>query len=83
MEKTNVRTHHYCLLSLLLFRLIEKAALVATTSTDVINTNVAFTVRGLSSEVQIISTCNFEASEDILKLAGSNHVLRVGEIMGL
>ncbi|WP_162056315.1 potassium channel family protein [Pontibacter pamirensis] len=61
----------------------EKAALVATTSTDVINTNVAFTVRGLSSEVQIISTCNFEASEDILKLAGSNHVLRLGEIMGL
>jgi voltage-gated potassium channel len=62
---------------------VEKAALVATTSTDVINTNVAFTVRGVSSEVPIISTCSFEASEDILTLAGSNHVLRLGEIMGL
>lgn len=62
---------------------VEKAALVATTSTDVINTNVAFTVRGLSDEVPIISTCSFGASEDILKLAGSNHVLRLGEIMGL
>lgn len=62
---------------------VEKAALVATTSTDVINTNVAFTVRGISSEVPIISTCSFESSEDILKLAGSNHVLRLGEILGL
>ncbi|MGV3587580.1 MAG: potassium channel family protein [Adhaeribacter sp.] len=62
---------------------VEKAALVATTSTDVMNTNVAFTVRGVSHEVPIIATCSFEASEDILSLAGSNHVLRLGEIMGL
>lgn len=62
---------------------VEKAALVATTSTDVINTNVTFTVRSVSETVPIISTCNFEASEDILLLAGSNHVLRLGEIMGL
>ncbi|MFD2514813.1 potassium channel family protein [Pontibacter locisalis] len=61
---------------------VEKAALVAVTSTDPINTNVAFTVRGLSSEVPIISTCSSGASVDILKLAGSNHVLRLGEIMG-
>ncbi|MDB5262832.1 MAG: transport system, NAD-binding component [Adhaeribacter sp.] len=62
---------------------VEKAALVATTSTDVINTNVAFTVRSVSNQVSILSTCSFEASEDILSLAGSNHVLRLGEIMGL
>ncbi|GEO03525.1 potassium transporter [Adhaeribacter aerolatus] len=62
---------------------VANAALVATTSTDVINTNVAFTVRGISSTVPIISTCSFEASEDILMLAGSNHVLRLGEIMGV
>ncbi|CAN5861659.1 potassium channel protein [soil metagenome] len=61
---------------------VEKAALVATTSTDVINTNVAFTVRGLSKDVQIITTCSFEASADIMELAGSNHVLRLGEMMG-
>jgi voltage-gated potassium channel len=62
---------------------VEKAALVASTATDVNNTNVAFTVREISSKVPIISTCNFEASEDILRLAGSNHVLRLGEIMGV
>ncbi len=61
---------------------VEKAALVATTETDVLNTNVSFTVRGISKEVPIISTCNFEASIDILKLAGCNHVLQLGEIMG-
>lgn len=62
---------------------VDNAALVATTETDVINTNVAFTVRGISKDVPIISTCNFDASVDILKLAGSNHVLQLGEIMGL
>lgn len=62
---------------------VEKAALVATTATDVINTNVVFTVRGISPQVPIIATCSLEASEDILTLAGSNHVLRLGEMMGL
>ncbi|MFD2036869.1 potassium channel family protein [Belliella marina] len=62
---------------------VENAALVATTESDVLNTNVAFTVRGISKNVPIISTCSFEHSDDILKLAGSNHVLHLGEIMGL
>ncbi|WP_035805009.1 potassium channel family protein [Lunatimonas lonarensis] len=62
---------------------VGRAALVATTESDVINTNVAFTVRGISKEVQIIATCSYSASDDILKLAGCNHVLHLGEIMGL
>lgn len=62
---------------------VEKAALVATTASDVINTYVAFTVQGVSSHVPIISTCSFEASQDILTLAGSSHVLRLSEMMGL
>ena len=62
---------------------VKNAALVATTESDVINTNVAFTVRGISKDVPIIASCNFEASIDILDLAGCNHVLRLGEIMGV
>jgi Trk K+ transport system NAD-binding subunit len=62
---------------------IENAALVATTESDVLNTNVAFTVRGLAKDVPIIATCNADASIDILKLAGCNHVLQLGEKMGL
>jgi voltage-gated potassium channel len=62
---------------------VENAALVATTESDILNTNVAFTVRGISKEVTIISTANTEAAVDILKLAGSDHVLQLGEIMGV
>ncbi|RZS97843.1 potassium channel family protein [Cecembia calidifontis] len=62
---------------------VENAALVATTESDVLNTNVAFTVRGIAKDVPIIATCNSEASVDILKLAGCNHVLQLGEKMGL
>lgn len=62
---------------------VENAALVATTESDVLNTNVAFTVRGVSKNVPIIATCSTEHSVDILKLAGSNQVLQLGEIMGV
>lgn len=62
---------------------VENAALVATTESDVLNTNVAFTVRGISKDVTIISTANSAAAVDILELAGSNNVLQLGEIMGL
>ncbi|EOZ97723.1 Trk system potassium uptake protein TrkA [Indibacter alkaliphilus LW1] len=61
---------------------VENAALVVTTESDVLNTNVAFTVRGINKNVPIIGTCNASASLDILNLAGCNHVLQLGEDMG-
>lgn len=61
---------------------IHKAALIAATNTDVINTNIAFTVRELSKTVPIITTAKSAAAEDILKLAGSSHVIRLGQLMG-
>ena len=61
---------------------VEHAALVATTATDPINTNVAFTVREMSEKVPIISTVNYKASVDILELAGCNKVLQLAETMG-
>ncbi len=61
---------------------IEQAALVVTTTTDVTNTSVAFTVRGLTPSVPIISTAHDEASVDVLELAGSSHVLRLEETIG-
>lgn len=61
---------------------IEQAALVATTANDRVNTNVAFTVREVSESVPIIATANVPASVDILELAGSNHVLQLGDMMG-
>ncbi len=60
-----------------------KAALIATTASDAVNTNVAFTVRGgLSSKVSIIATATDSASVDILELAGCTNVLQLGEMMG-
>lgn len=61
---------------------VHQAALVATTLADAVNTNVAFTVRGYSRDVPIISTANDPAAVDILQLAGASHVLRLGEMMG-
>jgi Trk K+ transport system NAD-binding subunit len=61
---------------------LDQAALVVSTATDVTSTNVAFTVREANSKVPIIALARTEAAQDVLKLAGSNHVLRLGEMMG-
>lgn len=61
---------------------IHRAALLAATSTEVHNTNIAFTVRELSKTVPILTTAESAAAVDILKLAGSSHVIRLGELMG-
>ncbi|HVR35012.1 MAG TPA: NAD-binding protein [Methylomirabilota bacterium] len=61
---------------------VGQAALVAATANDIINTNIAFTVRELSEKTPVIATANAETAEDILRLAGSTHVFRLGEMMG-
>ncbi len=61
---------------------VERAALVATTSDDMVNTHVAFTVQGLSNKVPIIATANDPASVDILELAGCSNVIHLGEMLG-
>ncbi len=61
---------------------VDHAALVVTTASDTLNTNVAFTVRGVSETVPIVSTAKEEASADILSLAGSNYVLRLEDMLG-
>lgn len=61
---------------------VANAALVATSHNDMMNTNVAFTVREVSEHVPIVATANASASIDILHLAGCNYVFRLGEMMG-
>ncbi|MCC7337778.1 MAG: potassium channel protein [Pirellulaceae bacterium] len=60
----------------------EKAALVASVGSDVSNTNVAFTARGVSDNVPIVATATDAASVDILQLAGCTQVLQLAEMMG-
>lgn len=60
----------------------DRARLVATTANDMVNTNVAYTIREISETVPIIATANSQASVDILELAGSNYVLQLGDMLG-
>jgi Trk K+ transport system NAD-binding subunit len=59
-----------------------EAAMVVTTANDRLNTNIAFTVRAVNPAVPIVATAAAAASVDILELAGCNHVLQLGEMMG-
>lgn len=61
---------------------VDQAALVATTASDAVNTNIAFTVREMAPRVPIIATVNDAASIDILKMAGCTHVLDLGTNLG-
>jgi voltage-gated potassium channel len=60
----------------------DRARLVAATGNDMVNTNIASTVREISETVPIMTVANHRASVDILQLAGSNHVLQLGEMLG-
>ncbi len=60
----------------------DKALLIAATGSDQLNANIASTAREVSERVPILATANLPASVDILELAGCNHVLQLGEMMG-
>ncbi|MEE4191872.1 MAG: NAD-binding protein, partial [Halieaceae bacterium] len=60
---------------------VEQAALVAATRSDIINTSVVFTVRGITSSVPVIATARDDDSVDILKLAGCTRVLDITHLM--
>ncbi len=61
---------------------IQQAALVVTNGTDMFNANVAHTVRENNEDIKIVSTANSHDSIDILKLAGCDHVLHMGNLLG-
>jgi len=60
---------------------VERAVLVATTRSDIVNTSVAFTVRGITDKTRIIATAREAESVEILKLAGCNRILDLSMLM--
>ena len=60
----------------------DRAALVVASHDDMINSNIAFTVREIAPNVPVVATCNSSSSVDILMLAGATRVLQLGEMMG-
>ncbi len=61
---------------------VDQAALVVATRNDQTNTNIAFTVREIAPEVDIVASANSPASVDILHIAGATSVVQLGEILG-
>lgn len=61
---------------------VDRALMVVSTQADTTNTNVAFTVRAVSEDVRIAVTADKEASRDVLKLAGADHVIRLSSTLG-
>lgn len=61
---------------------VEQAALVIATRNDPTNTNIAFTVREIAPDIGIVASANSPASVDILELAGADHVVQLGNILG-
>ncbi|MGA9276109.1 potassium channel family protein [Ilumatobacter sp.] len=61
---------------------VDQAAMVVATRNDPTNTNIAFTVREIAPDVQILASANSPAAVDILEIAGADHVVQLGEILG-
>ncbi len=61
---------------------VSSAAMVVALGDDQLNTNIAFTVRGLTPDVPVVSIARAPESLDILELAGSTHVLHLPEMLG-
>ena len=58
------------------------AAMVVASLDDQTNTNIAFTVREIAPEVEIVATANRPASVDVLEIAGADEVIQLGEVLG-
>ncbi|MDR1686399.1 MAG: NAD-binding protein [Desulfovibrio sp.] len=60
----------------------EKAALVLALHDDMKNTNIAYTVREYAPLAPLAASMHREASADILRLAGCDHVLNFADMLG-
>ncbi len=60
----------------------DKAALIATTHDDVVNTNVAFMARQAAPDVPVIATATGPTASAVLERAGATHVMQLGNMLG-
>lgn len=61
---------------------VARARMVVTTGNDMLNANVVSTVREVSESVPIMAVANRRAAVDVLELAGANHVIQFGDMLG-
>jgi Trk K+ transport system NAD-binding subunit len=60
----------------------SKASLFVANQSDVINTNITFTLREVAPDIPVIATAASPASVDILELAGASFVVELGVVLG-
>jgi len=60
----------------------DRAALVVATGTDMVNTNIAFTVREMDPRVPVLATARSREAGEILQMAGCTRVIRLGTMLG-
>jgi voltage-gated potassium channel len=61
---------------------VSTAAMLVTTGTDQMNTNVTFTAREIAKTLPIMATASDEDSVDILQFSGATQVIQLGRLMG-
>jgi Trk K+ transport system NAD-binding subunit len=61
---------------------VDRAALVVASSGDMLNTNIAATVREVSRRVTVVTTADNADSVDILQLAGATHTFQFRKLLG-
>jgi len=61
---------------------LHNAKMVVAAGPDTVNTNVTFTVKEYNPNVKVVATAAHNDSTDILQLAGADHVVQLGEILG-
>lgn len=60
----------------------ERAAMVLAAGSDQANTNIAFTVREVTTGGVLVATASSRDAIDVLDLAGVDHVLHLGDLLG-
>lgn len=61
---------------------VNDAAMVVATNGDLVNTNIAFTIREISRDVMIVSSADNEHSLDILNFPGNTKVFQFMQMLG-
>jgi len=61
---------------------VDRAAMVLASSGDMLNTNIATTIREVSQHVPVVATADSAHSVDILQLAGATHVFQFMKLLG-
>ena len=61
---------------------VKQAAMLIANNDDMVNTNIAFTVREISEKTPVVTNADAKDSIDILELAGSTYVFQFMKMLG-